>query len=452
MTEPPHPPATFMEKLSWRRAQLGSFHRSVAAIAGAGFVFRAVYAVVAKREFDSCGPPAAALCGDAFYYSSSANVFARGYGFENRLGGPGHFFQAADHPPLTTIVMAPANVLFWRHSPLAQRLLMCLLGAAVIVLAAFLARRLAGPAAGIATAAVAAVNANLWMNDVLVMSETVGAVTLLLLLHAAVRARARPTLAASAVLGAAVGLCGLARAELLLYGPLLVVPLLLGTAGVVWPRRVAAVAVAGLASLAVLAPWTVYNLGRFDEPVVISTNDGLTLVGANCDRVYGVGDPGGIGFWNLQCRFDADAAFGTGSRGDQSTQAREYRTVGLDYIRAHTDRLPHVLAVRAARAWGVYAPAEMVWLNQGEGRDSWASWTGYVQWWVLVPLAAAGAWVLRRRGQPVWPLLASVPVVTVTALAFYGIVRFRLPADVSATVLAGVALGHLAERRPGGRR
>jgi hypothetical protein len=48
--------------------------------------------------------------------------------------------------------------------------------------------------------------------------------------------------------------------------------------------------------------------------------------------------------------------------------------------------------------------------------------------------------VLARRDVPVWPLLSTVVVVSVTAAAFYGIVRFRIPADVAQTVLAGVAL------------
>jgi len=303
-----------------------------------------------------------------------------------------------------------------------------------------LARRLAGDGAGIAAAAVAAINANLWMNDVVVMAETVGAVTLLCVLFAAYRLADQPVLRRAVVAGLALGFAGLARAELLLYGPLLLLPLCLSLRAVPLPRRVLLVAASGATALVSLAPWTIYNLSRFDEPVLLSTNDGLTIIGANCDRVYGVDDPGGVGFWNLQCRFDADAEFGIPLQGDQSTQARKYREIGLRYVGDHQSLLPKVITIRVARVWGAYGPDQMVWLNQGEGRDTWASVTGYVMWWGMLIPSVIGAIVLWRRRVRIWPLLAAIPVVTITAVLFYGIVRFRLPADLSATLLTGVAI------------
>ena len=50
--------------------------------------------------------------------------------------------------------------------------------------------------------------------------------------------------------------------------------------------------------MVVLAPWVVYNAGRFDQTFLISTNDGLTLVGANCDSQYDGPDPG---LWDIAC-------------------------------------------------------------------------------------------------------------------------------------------------------
>lgn len=428
--------ASFATRLRWRRAELGRFHLAVALVALAGFVFRAGYVLVAKRGTDACDR---ALCGDAFWYSASANSLAHGRIYED----PFNFVavaQAADHPPLTTLVLAPASVLGWGYSITVQRLTMAFLGTLVIVVAALLARRLAGDGAGIATAVVAAANPNLWMNDVIVMSETVGTLALLLVIFAAYRLREAPGPARAAVAGLALGVAGLARAELLLYGPVLLVPLCLLARSITVGARLRLAVVCGAAALAALAPWTVFNLTRFDRPVLISTNDGLTLVGANCDRVYGIPDKGGVGFWNLACRFDADEAYGVPALGDQSVQAARYREIGLDYIATHKRQLPEVLAVRTARVWGVFAPDQMVWLNQGEGRDTWASVAGYGAWWAMILPAAWGARVLRRRGVAVWPLLASIPVVTLTGLLFYGIVRFRLPADVSATVLTGVAV------------
>ena len=63
--------------------------------------------------------------------------------------------------------------------------------------------------------------------------------------------------------------------------------------------------------------------------------------------------------------------------------------------------------------------------------------------------------MLRRRRVPITPLVAQFVIVAVTAAAIYGLVRFRVPAEVSLVVLAAVAvdgwlarsLGACAERR-----
>jgi peptidoglycan/LPS O-acetylase OafA/YrhL len=108
-------------------------------------------------------------------------------------------------------------------------------------------------------------------------------------------------------------------------------------------------------------------------------------------------------------------------------------------VRAHKSQIRTVVEHRLLRGWGLWDPAQTAWLNQGEGRPRWASWTGALQWWVLAPIAVAGAWVLHRRRRPVWPLASMAVIVTITAIIFYGIPRFRLAADVAAVVLAAVA-------------
>jgi hypothetical protein len=67
--------------------------------------------------------------------------------------------------------------------------------------------------------------------------------------------------------------------------------------------------------------------------------------------------------------------------------------------------------------------------------------------WMLSPLAVLGALRLRRRRVPITPLVAPVVIVTLVAAAFYGLVRFRAPAEVSIVVLAAVALDSLTARR-----
>ena len=77
-----------------------------------------------------------------------------------------------------------------------------------------------------------------------------------------------------------------------------------------------------------------------------------------------------------------------------------------------------------ARVWGIYRPAQMVYANQGEGRESWASWVAMYESWDAVPgQRLVGGAVLWRRRQPVAPYIATGVLVTLTAALFYGIVR-----------------------------
>ena len=437
------------------RRRITWFHWGLLAITIAGLVFRAGYVVQSRNDTSLCGNP---TCGDAIYYSWQADVIGQGHGFADPrdLARP-----AADHPPLTSLAMAPVTVVFGSTPRLLteQRLLMAAFGALVIIAVGFLGRAAAGsfqrtsPARastiGLIAAGLAAINANLWMNDVVIMSETLATLAIALALLAVYRFIATPTLVAAAVVGALIGLAALARAELLLLAPITFVPVVLWARTLSWPARLGRVGVAAVAVLVVLAPWTLYNRARFTEPVLMSTNDGLTLIGANCDDVYGVNGDGGLGFWSLNCAFAVDDQIPAGA--DQSVSSGVYRRIGVQYIKDHTDRVPEVMLYRQARLWSVYGPDQMVWFNTGEGRARWASWVGFAQWWLLVVPAVAGAVLVRRRRDDLWPLASTFVIVAVTGFAFYGIVRFRIAADLAVTVLAAVALEALVHRLRAGR-
>jgi peptidoglycan/LPS O-acetylase OafA/YrhL len=418
-----------------RRRRPSRFALVLAAIALLAFAGRAALVLSTRDAALPC--ETAPLCGDALWYSWVANSVGEGRGFLD----PGLTEQAADHPPLTVIVLAPLSMLSPGDADpvTAQRLLMAAVGAAVVVLIGLLGRRAAGArgeVVGLLAAGIAAVDANLWMNDMLVMSETLATAGIVLTLLAVYRFLDDPSWRWAVAVGALVGLTGLARAELLLLAPVTFVPLALTARSLRWPARLGRVAVAGAATLVVLAPWTAFNVSRFTEPVLLSTNDGLTLWGSNCDRTYGAADGGGVGFWSLQCAFDVQDRM---PPGDQSVRSRFYRDLAVDYVRAHKSQIRTVVEHRLLRGWGLWDPAQTAWLNQGEGRPRWASWTGALQWWVLAPIAVAGAWVLHRRRRPVWPLASMAVIVTITSIIFYGIPRFRLAADVAAVVLVAVA-------------
>jgi peptidoglycan/LPS O-acetylase OafA/YrhL len=447
------PPAAHIDDVDRRRPRLDRFGWALVAIALLGFGLRAAYIIETRDDVSLCQRP---VCGDARYYVAQAATVADGYGFVD----PSRSQQTADHPPMTALVLAPFSRLLpdADDALLTQRLAMAAVGSLAVAGIGLLGRRVGRPAGGAAAgrsgradavgliaAAIAAVDANFWMNDVLPMSEALATLGIVGTLLAVYRFVDRPTLARAAQVGLIVGLTGLVRAELLLLAPITFVPMALRVRTLRWPDRLARVAAAAAVAVAVLVPWTAYNLSRFDEPVLLSTNDGLTILGANCDQMYGLSEAGGTGFWSLGCAFVHEDRIPRDA--DQSVRSRIYREIGFDYARNHLNELRDVAEYRLLRGWGALAPDQMVYLNAREGRAPWASWTGFVQWWLLLVPALIGARVLRRRREPLWPLGSTAIVVTIVLAGFYGLVRFRLAADVAAVVLAAVALEVLARRR-----
>ena len=417
-----------------RTARPDRHHVVLLVVVGLALVLRLAYVAGAKHGEE--------LAGDQIYYSAQAHTIADGRWFEDPFGSGR---PAADHPPLTALVAAPVS--FGDDPVLAQRLLMAVLGAAVVGAIGLLGSRIGGRRTGVIAAVVAAIYANFWMNDGLVMSETLSALCVTGFLLVVYGYLDHPSRRRAALVGLLVGVCTLARAEMLLTVPLVVVPVMFARrfgAPLAWGERwVRLGAVVGVMVLT-LVPWTVYNATRFERPVLISTNDGLALMGANCRghllrSGHRLLEPA---VWR--------GAGGAAGRGPIRA-ARRATAEGLRYARAHLSRLPVVALAREGRVWSAWRVDEMVWLNLGEGRERWASWIGIVQWWLLAPLAVVGAVVLHRRQVPLLPLLAMVALVAIVALTLYGIPRFRIPAEVAVVVLAAAAIDRglsVVSRRP----
>jgi hypothetical protein len=230
----------------------------------------------------------------------------------------------------------------------------------------------------------------------------------------------------------------LARAELGLLLPLMVLPVALMLKALPFSRQLLLFLLTCAVSLVVVSPWLVANLTRFEKPVLFSTNDGLTLCGANLHNTW-YGD--GTGVWALDC-----ANYPV--QGDRSEVSNALRHDGLEFIQDHLSRLPVVVAVREARVWSLYAPGFMANYNVNEGRDVEVSWAGFFAFWILVPCAVVGAVMLRRRRVAITPLVSQFVIVAVTAAVIYGLVRFRIPAEVSLVVFAAVAVDGWLGGRP----
>jgi 4-amino-4-deoxy-L-arabinose transferase-like glycosyltransferase len=282
----------------------------------------------------------------------------------------------------------------------------------------------------VVAAGIAAVYPNLWMNDGLVMSESISMLLVALSLWAAWRAaHATPDRIARsiALLGVALGLATLARSELALFVPLVLVWVALVRRRDLSPWRPVLVGavVAGL----VVAPWVGFNLARFERPVLLTTNDGTTLLGANCDAVYHGTDLGG---WSIFCVTDASY------RQDEepSVRSARQRSQALHFVRAHVRSLPKVIVARVARSMDLYGFTNLVHQDVGEERPEWAVWAGIVMFWLLAVAAAFGARRVERRLR--WLLVQPMVVALATSVLFYGAHRIRSSAEPVLVLLAAV--------------
>ncbi|HEV7526503.1 MAG TPA: glycosyltransferase family 39 protein [Acidimicrobiia bacterium] len=440
---------------------MSRFGRVLLVIVAVAFGVRVAYVAIAKAgpcEIVVHGKhvgsyPSKCLRGDELFYNSEANYVANGHGFNEPLASFTHPGQkpapAADHPPLTVFVLTPVSWLS-DHPPFSwvikepihdhvreQRYMMVLLGTLLVGLVGLLGRRVGGDAVGLVAASVAALNPNVWVNDGLVMSETLTAITVTLVLLATLWWRARPSYRRAALVGLACGFAVLARVEFVLLVPLLVVVVALSLSRR-WVERWKQALVAVAVTLVVIAPWVGFNLARFDQPTFVSTNDGLTLAGANCDPVY-YGES--TGFWYLGCGDDP-------LPGDQSQVAKTLRSRGLHYAKLHLSRLPVVLLARLGRTWSLYRPFDVVKLNAGEDREEWVSRLGLIAYYPVLLFAIAGAWVLvrRRARAALWVLLVPAIIVTINTVITYGLPRFRAGAEPALAVLAAVGAVALADR------
>jgi 4-amino-4-deoxy-L-arabinose transferase-like glycosyltransferase len=435
------PSATLMAVRGW------SFRRLLLAMVLLALVVRVGYVAGAKKGPCEIAPnkwiPTECAVGDQTFYNGEANRLAAGDGFvewgDPRPNAP----PAADHPPLTVVVLAPMAWLIihgpfgFVHDPSGvteERYYMALLGTLLVLLIGLLARRIGGDRVGIVAAFLAAIYPNIWVNDGLIMSETITAIVVVLALLLAYNLRARPRALTALGCGAMCGVVALARAELGLFIPLLAVPAAIAARGVDRRAHLRLAALVVGAAVVVMSPWVIYNESRFKDTTFVSTNDGLALAGSNCDHVY-YGSAIGLTYLEPPC-IDIPQP-----HGDQSQVSSIYRQRAFHYMSDHQTRLPLVVAARIGRTWSVYRPLDMLLFNLAEGKERYVILGGIIFYYPLAALALAGGWLLmRRRRGLLWPLVVPAIALTVGVALTYGQTRFRSAAEPSIVILAAIAL------------
>jgi 4-amino-4-deoxy-L-arabinose transferase-like glycosyltransferase len=373
---------------------------------------------------------------DALSYQLQASILAKGDGFVQ----PEFFafyrekMATAAHPPLYSLFLAGGTWL-GAQSVLAHQIMGCVIGVATVIGVGLIGYRLAGERAGLLAMALAAVYPGLWVTDGGIMSEGLFALLTTAIILASYWFAERRSITAAAVLGATIGLAMLTREEAVLLFPILVIPLVVFARSIGLRRSLMNLGVCVVVSTLIVSPWVIRNLATFQKPVFLSDGNG-TLLGSNCPSTY---YGSGIGTWYLPCYDVVKVPAGA----DESVQTAAARTAGLRYIEHHVSRVPLVVAARIGRVWEVYQPVQDAKNDNDDGRPKWANTLVLISYAVLAPIAIAGLVILVRRRRPVFPLVAQLLGVTLTAAIVWGAVRFRTPAEVVLVVLGGVAVDAL---------
>jgi 4-amino-4-deoxy-L-arabinose transferase-like glycosyltransferase len=393
-----------------------------------GLAVRVAYILIWRHD--------ATVGGDAFFYHFGSRLLVEGHGFiEPTPAINGIVEQSASHPPLYLLyLVVPSSV--GLDGPVPHMLWSSLLGVGSVVLIGLTAREVAGPRAGLVAAGVAAVYPNLWIFDGFIVSETMAIFTAVLAVYLAYRYLRTPTRWWAAGLGFACGLAALARAELVLLVPLLVLPCVFLTRTIDVGEKLKRVLAAGIAALIPIAPWVTFNLTRFEKPVFLSTGLEPTMLGATCDDTY-YGDR--IGYFSPVC---VKAAKGKTKPGDdQSERNAVSREIVRDYIDHNKGRVPVVVLARWGRITGTFRPGQQVQLDEDvEGREHGVALASLLSLYAVAAAAVAGGVILRRRRVTVFPLLVPPAVVLFAVAVALGSNRYRASAEGALVVLAAVAI------------
>jgi len=392
-------------------------------------------------EYRKLTPPGPDLTDNTWYWLQS-KLLARGDGFANPFFWYGtkepHYLgpiqHSAGHPPLYTMYLAVFQLL-GLDSPLSMRIASSILGTVCVIGVGLLAMKITGSErAGMIAALLAALYPNLWINDGLILSESMYAPLMVLLMWMAYRMIDRPSVGRAAAVGGAIGLACLTRSESQTLFLLLGVPLCLwaGRSVGLW-RSIRNLAVAVVCGLVVVSPWVIKNLTTFEHPVFLAIGAGFVLDVANCDSTY---------YGPLLGYTDATCSTSEWPRGaDESEIELILRNHATKYISAHADRLPVVIAARIGRIYNVYRPFQGVDLDIFfERRGRWQSWAALWSYYAIGAAAVVGAVSMWRRRISLVPPLALIAMVTVTAASTMGITRYRVSAEVVWVLLGGIGI------------
>lgn len=404
-----------------------------------GLVVRLAWAGYATREPQGLFDPVR--------YVGYARVIADGQGMIEPWSGHPTAYYPPGYPWFLGIITwlgSPFTDDVWMIAAVVQ----AFLGAATVALGALVARRLAGPTAGMIAAAVLALYPNLVFHSGAVLGETLYNALFMAFLVACLGSgwpadiTPRRALVSGLLLGSAVMVRPISMA---------VVPVVL----LAWwwcqrdRRRLAIHGGLLLVGVAVFVlPWTVRNALRMDDFVPMSTNTGDNLCIGHAE--------GATGAFSAREECATEFNFLDGPA-DEIAGDREKTRIALDAVLDDPSREPWLLWRRFWFMWLRDGDHDGLLAVQSYRTDRFISEESEAQlariadvtYWVVAATGAAGLAVLARRRRPEDLLLVGSAVMTAAVpLAFFGDSRFKVPVVPLLVVAGAVAVAAAWERRP----
>jgi hypothetical protein len=325
-------------------------------------------------------------------------------------------------------------------TPTGFRLAGVVCGGITVLLTGFFGRRVSGRASvGLIAAGIVAVSPALIASYGSVMSETIAIPLTVAVLLAATWAGASASVWRWGLVGLLAGLLVLVRSEDLLTAIVLVPAVILVAPAVSIRRRLLQVATAVLVTAAVLSPWVIRNYETFTPHVLLSTNDGKTLAGANCQTTY---HGPLIGYWDNACVGHDQLATSNEAKYDKVTRAE-----GVAYVKSHLGRVPLFVGARVLRAWGLFDPWQQARLDVLQTRSIGWQQVAWPASLLVLALAIPGMVLVRKNPFALVLVAGPAIIATVVVAISFGNPRYVVSATPSLCVGAAVFVMALVDRR-----
>lgn len=348
--------------------------------------------------------------------------------------------------PLYPLFMAAVYAIFGASLP-ALKMVQVVLGAVSCGLVHEITRTLFGRRAALLAGLAAAAYGQFVFYAGTVMIVNVQVPLVLGLALAALHGLRRPGVGIWLLCGALLGLSALARQTTLLVAPVLALWILFGLRGAhPFSRRLLWGTTFGLAVCALVLPFSVRNYVVGDDFVLLNSTGGYNFYMGNQRGADGTWQVPSIGWQSrvdnpraMRDAFTAVAERELGHSLKPSEVSSYWRDRGWDEIAADPLRWLRLEARKAS----LFVNGAEIWNNRSRAvseRFSWVLRLPLVELGAIAPLGMLGLLRSRRRWREMLPLHALLGAYAVSALLFFVLSRYRMPATLLLLPFGGFAV------------